>query len=427
MAKSRTTVMVAAIALATGFMGAEIVSAPTAAIAAEAKKPPTVKPAVGKPLQEAMTAVKAGKLPEALAKAQEADKVAGKTPYETLVVNQVLAAIYAQSKDFANAVKAMEAQVATGEMSAEDQKKMAKQVATSYYQLKSYPKTIEVASNYVKSDPNDTDMLVLIAQSQYLLKNYKGTTEGVQATLKAARATGKPIQEGWLRLQMSAEHEQGNDAGTSAALEQIIAINPKEEDWKALIQYAEKGMRNQGNSTKNALDMYFVKMQVGTLATAQEYTDFAQLALQDGLPGAAKKVVDKGFAAGVLGSGATKDREVRLQTMATNQAASDEKTLAAGEAEARKAKSGDPLIKAGEAYWSYGQYDKAAELIQEGITKGVTSADDAKFRLGMVYISAGKKQQAMEAFKGINAASIPGQLSRLWTLAANSPPPAKKA
>ncbi len=403
-------------------MGAEIISAPTAAIAAEAKK--TLTPKM-KPLLEAVNLVKGNKLDEALAKALEADKVAGKSPYETLMVNQVLAAIYAQKKDFANAVKAMDAQVASGEMSPEEQKKMQKQVATSYYQLKNYPKTIEVATAYTKADPNDTDMLVLIAQSQYLQKNYKGTTEGVQATLKAARAAGKPVQEGWLRLQMSAEHEQGNDAGTAAALEQIIAIAPKDEDWKALIQYAEKGMRNQGNSTKNALDMYFIKMQVGTLATANEYSDFAQLALQDGLPGAAKKVVDKGFAAGVLGTGATKDRETRLQTMATNQAASDEKTLAAGETEARKAKSGDPLVKAGEAYWSYGQYDKAAELIQEGITKGVTSADDAKFRLGVVYLSAGKKPQAAEAFKGIAANSVPGQLSRLWTLAANSPPPKK--
>lgn len=419
MTKSRTAVVLAmSLGLTTGLIAGQMINAP-AAIAAEKGK--TLSPKM-KPLLDAVNLVKANKLDEALAKAQEADKVAGKSPYETLMVNQVLAAIYAQKKDFANAVKAMEAQVASGELSPEEAKKMQKQVATSYYQLKNYPKTIEIASAYVKNDPNDTDMLVLIAQSQYLQKNFKGTVEGVQATLKAARATGKPVQEGWLRLQMSAEHEQGNDAGTAAALEQIIAIAPKEEDWKALIQYAEKGMRNQGNSTKNALDMYFVKMQVGTLSTAQEYTDAAQLALQDGLPGAAKKIVDKGFATGVLGAGATKDREVRLQTMANNQAASDEKTLAAGEAEARKAKSGDPLVKAGEAYWSYGQYDKAADLINEGITKGATNPDDAKFRLGMVYISAGKKDQAQAAFKGINQQSIPGQLSRLWTLAANSPP-----
>jgi tetratricopeptide (TPR) repeat protein len=404
-------------------MGAEIVTAPPAAIAAEKAK--QVSPKVGKPLQDAIAAVKAGKLQEGLAKAQEADKVVGKTPYETFMVNQVLAAIYAQNKDFANAVKALEAQVASGEMPPEDAKKTTKQVANSYYQLKNYPKVIEVTGAYLKNDPNDTDMQVLAAQSQYLQKNYKATSEGIQATIKAARATGKPIQESWLQLQMSAEHELGNDAGTTAALEQLIAVNPKEEYWKNLIQYTERATRSTGNSTKNTLDMYFVKMQVGTLATAQEYTDMAQLALQDGLPGAAKKVVDKGFAAGVLGAGATKDREVRLQTMATTQAAADEKTLAAGEAEARKAKTGDALVKAGEAYWSYGQYDKAAEVIQEAITKGVTNADDAKLRLGIVYISAGKKAQAQEAFKGIAASSVPGQLSRLWTLAANSPP--KKA
>jgi len=422
MTKSRTAAVVAVLALATGFIGAEIVSAPNAAIAAEAKK--SLSPKM-KPLLDAVNLVKGGKVDEALAKALEADKVSGKSPYETLMVNQVLAAIYAQKKDFANAVKAMEAQAASGEMTADEQKKMQKQVATSYYQLKNYPKTIEVAGNYVKAEPNDTDMLVLIAQSHYLQNNFKETSAGVNATIKAARASGKPLQEGWLQLLMSSENKLGNDAGTTAALEQLIAVNPKEEYWKNLIQYAEKATRNVGNSTKNALDMYFVKMQVGTLSTAQEYTDMAQLALQDGLPGAAKKIVDKGFAAGVLGGGATKDREVRLQTMANTQAAADEKTLAAGETEARKAKSGDALVKAGEAYWSYGQYDKAAELIQEAITKGVTNADDAKFRLGMVYITAGKKPQAQEAFKGINPTSVPGQYSRLWTLAANSPP--KKA
>ena len=91
MTKSRTAAMVAVIALATGFMGAEIVSAPTAAIAAEAKGK-TLTPKM-KPLLDAVNLVKGGKVDEALAKALEADKVAGKTPFETLMVNQVLAAI----------------------------------------------------------------------------------------------------------------------------------------------------------------------------------------------------------------------------------------------------------------------------------------------------------------------------------------------
>ena len=64
MTKSRTAALVAVIGLATGFMGAEIVSAPTAAIAAEKAK--QVSPKVGKPLQEAIAAVKASKLDDAL-------------------------------------------------------------------------------------------------------------------------------------------------------------------------------------------------------------------------------------------------------------------------------------------------------------------------------------------------------------------------
>ena len=101
------------------------------------------------------------------------------------------------------------------------------------------------------------------------------------------------------------------------------------------------------------------------------------------------------------------------------------KALAKGESEAQGQKTGDALVKYGEAYWSYGQYDKAAEVIQAGITKGVQNADDAKLRLGIAYISAGKKAQAMDAFKGVAAGSVPAQIAKLWTLAANSPPPKK--
>src|SRR3954469_9058276 len=121
MTKSRTAAMVAlSFGLATAFVGAELMNAP-AATAAEAKGK-ALSPKM-KPLLDAVNLVKGGKVDEALAKALEADKISGKSPYETLMVNQVLAAIYAQKKDLANMVKAMEAEVSSGEMSPEDQKK----------------------------------------------------------------------------------------------------------------------------------------------------------------------------------------------------------------------------------------------------------------------------------------------------------------
>ena len=64
--------------------------------------------------------MKAGKLADALAKAQEAEKVTPKSPYETFVIYQVLTNIYLSQKDYAGAAKSLEAEQATGEMSAQE-------------------------------------------------------------------------------------------------------------------------------------------------------------------------------------------------------------------------------------------------------------------------------------------------------------------
>src|SRR5512139_254279 len=50
-----------------------------------------VRPEVGKPLQQAADLLKAGKAREALAKAREADAVAGKTPGEQLMIDRMKA------------------------------------------------------------------------------------------------------------------------------------------------------------------------------------------------------------------------------------------------------------------------------------------------------------------------------------------------
>ncbi len=105
-----------------------------------------------------------------------------------------------------------------------------------------------------------------------------------------------------------------------------------------------------------------------------------------------------------------------MLNLATTQAAADQKTLAAGEAEAAKAKTGDALVKTGEAYWSYGMFDKAIAATEAGIAKGVTDADDAKLRLGIAYLGAGQRPKALEAWKGITPGSVPGQLAALWRI-----------
>ena len=152
------------------------------------------------------------------------------------------------------------------------------------------------------------------------------------------------------------------------------------------------------------------------MRNAKSYTDMAELALQESLPGDALRVMEQGKAKGVLGKGPQADRHARLMTMAKEKAAEDQATLSAGEAEAAAQESGDADVMFGEAYWTYGQYEKAVAAIERGIGKGVKNMDEAHLRLGLAFLGAGDKPKATAAFKKITAGSPEAQIAHLWTL-----------
>jgi len=389
------------------------------AYAADAKKQFTNKE-VATPAAAAQGLMGQKKFKEAIEQLEKANAVAKKTPYETYVVNLLLLQSYSAVQDTNNAVKAFEAASATGEMEPANAAAFTKALMANFYAAKNYPKTIEYAQRVLKDSPNDLDTLSLVAQANYLQNNFKGAADSSRALIKATQSAGKPPSEQSLSVLMSAEFRQQNDAGVISALEQLVALYPKEDYWRNLIELNQKALRTA--PAKTGLDIALIKSHLGLLKP-EDYVDTAQLAIQQGLPGTAKALMESGMKAGVLGQGAGKDREARLLTMATTQATTDQAGLTKGVADASTQKTGDALINLGESYASYGQYDKAIETIQAGIAKTPADMDDAKLRLGIVYIQSGKRQQGLDAFKGITAGTPSAQVAKLWSLASG----AKKA
>src|SRR5439155_1284176 len=76
-----------------------------------------------------------------------------------------------------------------------------------------------------------------------------------------------------------------------------------------------------------ALDVARLKIETGTMRTANEYLEAAQLSLIDGFPAEAARIIDKGYAAGLLGSGPEAARHKRLKDMAARSLAEDRKSL----------------------------------------------------------------------------------------------------
>lgn len=162
--------------------------------------------------------------------------------------------------------------------------------------------------------------------------------------------------------------------------------------------------------------MYRLKAATKTLTTPTEYSEMAQLALQEQQAAEAKKILDEGFASGVLGKGPEAERQKRLLALATQKAAEAPTDLKAAEADAATSKDGSALVRVGLAYTGMAQYDKGIDLIQQGINKGgLKQKDVANLHLGIALLRAGQKGRAATAFKSVGGTDGAADLARLWT------------
>src|SRR2546430_16179792 len=92
------------------------------------------------------------------------------------------------------------------------------------------------------------------------------------------------------------------------AMEMLVAHYPKREYWLSVIY----GIATRpGFSERLALDLARIKIETGTMRGADEDLDAAQLALQEGFPMEAGRIIGKGDPYGGLGTGPASPRDKR--------------------------------------------------------------------------------------------------------------------
>jgi tetratricopeptide (TPR) repeat protein len=374
----------------------------------------SVSPAVGNPLQEARKLAEAKNFSEAIAKAKEADAVAKKSDYETYMISEILGSIYLQARQYANAAATLERSIATGQLAPEDATNRIKLLSQVYYQVKNYRKAVQYGRQFLQSAGNDIPTMVIVGQSQFLLKQFKQASASMRGVIRAAQRSRTKISETWLQLLMTSEYNLKNDSGVRDALEQLLRLYPNDRYWTDYVGHIEKDLR--GASTKTALDLLRFRLASGAMKGAKDYTDMAELSLQEGLPGDAQRALETGITAGVIGKGDQAGRHERLMNMAVERATEDKAGLAAGDAEAAALATGDADVSFGEAYWTYGEYAASVVAVERGISKGVQNMDGALLRLGLAHLGAGDKAKAAAAFKKITAGSPEAAIAKLWTL-----------
>lgn len=383
--------------------------APTAA---EAKN--SIGAKVGKPLQEAQKLAQEKNFTAALAKAKEADAVAGKSPYEEFVVKDFLTYVYGQLRDFGNAAVAAEAALNTNQAPAADVPRRVKLLAQLNYQSKNYGKCIQFAERYISSYGADSGLSELIAQSYYLQKNYaKAYAASIEQIRATEKAGGKPSEQ-LLQFALSSAYNLKDQDATKDLLFRLAQSYPKPEVWNDLFNVL---LAQKGNNERSNLEFFRAKFAAGELRTSDDYLEAGQTAIQVGFPGEAQRILDAGFAKGVLGTGPDASRQRRLQKFATDGANADKATIASQAKTAAASPNGNVAVKVAEAMETYGDAAGALALIQSGIAKpGIKNIDEAKLTLARIQLAAGQKDEARKTFREIKTDPKIADAARVWLI-----------
>jgi hypothetical protein len=411
---SRITSLALAVALALG----GTVAGPLAGVAQAAESKPPAKPAVSrklvKPLQAAQEAIGAKKFDEAIAALKTVEASPERTPYDTFVMSQLYGFALVQMKQNAEAIPYFEAQAASGFLEPAEADRIAKGVASLYYQQENYPKAAETGRKLIDAGRADDETYTLVAQAEFLQKNFPAVASLLGPYVRKLDEAGEVPKEPTLQL-LSESYLRTNDAkNATQALTMLVKHHPKPQYWSNLLNVK----RTEAGGDLGTFHVYWLMNEVGVLTEANDVNELVDLSVKLGAPGEGLSVLQKAIAAGVYKTDQSKaSADSRLKQI-TALANTDKAGLPAFEKEAAAAKGGEGEVRLGQALLSYGQADKAAAAIQRGIAKGsLRNADEAQLLLGIALLGAGRKDEAIAAFSSPKGGDAKlADLASLWAL-----------
>ncbi|HET7729204.1 MAG TPA: hypothetical protein VFK48_04140 [Usitatibacter sp.] len=381
-----------------------------------AQKGESVRPEVGKPLQAAQAAIKAGRGREALQRVQEAEAVPNRTAYENFLIQQMRGSAASQAGDSETAVKAFEAVLSSGRVSGREATQMVQAIAVAHYKNKDYAKAAQWTQRYFKEGGSDAAMRTMLLQSYFLGNDCNSVNKMLGSAVE--EGNGRKASEEELQILANCYLRQNDTGGYVSAIEKLVVHYPKKQYWTDLLARVQK---KPGFADRLGVHVYRLRLATGNITTAAEYMELAQLALQQGVPAEAKMVMDKGYAAGVLGKGEEASRHARLRDLVNKSLEDSQKKRAEDEREALAAKDGNALVTVGLNYVYEGKADQGFKLIEQGLKKGqLKRPEEAKLRLGEAQLQAGRRESGVKTLREVKGNDGAADIARLWVLHARA-------
>ncbi len=369
---------------------------------------------IAKPMDAANKAIAARKWQEVLTRVREAENTTGyiKSAFDQFYMNEFKGYAYHQLGQLGDAARELEAGLASPCMAENKKAGRYKNLAALYYQMKNYPKAIEFANRGLKV-ARDPELMVTLGQAYYQSNNNKEAQRVMNDVIAEFEKQGKTPKEDTMLVVLAACQKVNDNNCVTRLFEKLVVYYPKPEYWQNLLSaLGQSDLRDE-----QKINVMRLQVKVGVMKRPSEFTEMAQIAMDQGLPGEAQAILEQAFANKLFKDQREIDKNTRLLNAAKKQAEADKAGLAAKEAAARSAATGDADVQLGATYLGYGENEKALEALKRGIAKGkLTNPDQAGILLGIANLRANNKVDAAKAFRTVKADPTMSRIAKLWLL-----------
>ena len=379
---------------------------------------PQVSRAVAKTLKAANDALQAKNYAEVLVKTREAAAITPRTAYDDYVIHYMQMPAFAAQSNYTETANAIVAIIDSPYLASNMKPQLLRTLMSIEYQQKDYDKAIQYGQRALAAGDLSNDTPLMIAQAYYLTNKYKEALAGMEAIVARDEQAGRKPAEKSLSLIWSCAIKTKDEAAAARAIEKLILHYPKPDYWAN----AMVGIRqDKTNDDRLKLMTYRLMSQVGILKRGEEFTEMAQIAVDQGNPGEAQAALEQAFAKNLYTDPHEKERNQRLLDKVRRSATEDRASLPKEEKAAAAAAAGDALVQVGAAYLGYGQPDKALAAISAGIAKGnLKYPDESYLLLGIANERNKNKAEAVRAFNRATNDPKFARLAKLWALEARS-------
>jgi hypothetical protein len=375
----------------------------------------TPSKAAAKTLKAAEEDIKAKKYDAAAVELKKVEALPEKTAYDEYLVNEMQGYLDTRAKNYPGAAKDLEASLNSGFLKPSDVPGRVRELANINLAIKDYNKAIDLGNRAIKGGFADDATYQVMEQAYYLKGDQRATLKFVNDYVDQQVKAGKTPKENSLKTIMSACIALKDQNCEQHAFERLVLYYPKGDYWGNLIvslfssdDYKEDVPR---------LQLLRLAFDVNVLKNPPDFTEMAQLDLDQNNAGEAVRVLQKALDSNVFTEQREKDKNGRLLAAAQKRATADQTNLAQMTTQAGSAPNGQADVALGLTLMGYQQYPQAVTALQQGIQKGGLQAPlNAQLLLGIAQLKAGSKDDALKTFHGIKGDPKFEHLATLWAL-----------